>query len=411
MEQVQERRAEACRGEQSGEQPPDTAHARRNAKSPANPFGPVGRFRAAAQEASRGQPSAVYVPKRASGETRVARRGQENALAREPGYCLNAAGLGASTMQQSYLRPFAAAALVGLGMLPANAATIMATTSKEGKDVITLSGEIVEGDSDRLRELVKTANDAGRVVSGLRLNSPGGSLLEGAKLADLIRYGKMASVVANGAKCASACFVAFAAGSEKYVSHNAWVGVHGASVNGRQSGDGTVGMAKVVKELGVPASIIGKMVVTAPDDIVWLTPDELRAMGATMTGKPSQVASPERPAVQTPPLQQTTSSPQLTWSGLVDGAFALSARQNGGTPNVARTCQPELKVCNSAVFFTNKDGKSAMVRTSEDPSGKPIERVVCEFNAFKDVRTCVNWESGTESKEMKNAKGEWHRVE
>ncbi|NUJ78915.1 hypothetical protein HUN39_02490 [Methylocystis sp. FS] len=49
------------------------------------------------------------------------------------------------------------------------------------------------------------------------------------KLADTIRTAKIATVVQNGASCASACFVAFAAGAEKYVSYQASVGVHGAS--------------------------------------------------------------------------------------------------------------------------------------------------------------------------------------
>jgi hypothetical protein len=34
-------------------------------------------------------------------------------------------------------------------------------------------------------------------------------------------------------------------------------------------------MARIVKELGVPPSIIGKMVVTPPSDMVWLNPDDL----------------------------------------------------------------------------------------------------------------------------------------
>jgi|SRR6516164_5748972 len=96
----------------------------------------------------------------------------------------------------------------------------------------------------------------------MRFNSLGGSLIEAAKLASIIRYAKVATVVANGAKCASACFIAFAAGTEKFVSYTASVGVHGASDNvGRESGDATVSMARIVRDLGVPEGIIGKMVV------------------------------------------------------------------------------------------------------------------------------------------------------
>lgn len=116
-------------------------------------------------------------------------------------------------------------------------------------------------------------------------NSPDGSLAEGVEIADTIRYAKPATVVVDGATCASACFVAVAPGAENHVSCNAAVGMHGASVDGQETEDSrpaTVATAKVVKELGVPSSLIGQM--------VWLQPADLQSMGVTMTGKPEQAA-------------------------------------------------------------------------------------------------------------------------
>jgi hypothetical protein len=66
------------------------------------------------------------------------------------------------------------------------------------------------------------------------------------------------------------------------------------SVYGREtvsSNAATVSMAKVAKELGVPPAIIGRMVVTPPNEMVWLSPQELQSMGVTMVGKPAQTAS------------------------------------------------------------------------------------------------------------------------
>jgi hypothetical protein len=315
---------------------------------------------------------------------------------------------------------------VALGCSAVSAATLTSSVSKEGKVIISLAGEITEGDAETLRSLIKTANDSHRRVSAVRLNSPGGNLVEGVTIADIVRYARTSTVVPNGARCASACFIIFAAGSAKYASHSAWIGVHGASdKTGEEtvaSGAATVSMARVVKELGVPSAIIGKLVVTPPDEMVWLNPDELRSMGATMTGTPAQLP----PAQGTAPLQldptakaivpgeteRQTAEPKATptWNELVENAFQLSSKQNNGNPRINRSCQPELKVCNMALLFKSKDGTEMMLRTSEDMSGKIFSREICSFNKFLDVRSCLDWANGESHRDMKNSKGEWYQV-
>jgi hypothetical protein len=305
-----------------------------------------------------------------------------------------------------------------------NAASITSTISKDGKVIVSLIGEIADGDADTLKSIIKSANDSGHFVSAIRLDSPGGSILEGSNLASVVRFGKIATSIVNGAKCASACFIVFAAGSPKYANYNASVGVHGASdQDGRETveaGAATVSMARIVKDLGVPAPIIGKMVVTPPESIVWLTPDDLRSMGAIMTGKPSQVPTDQSVTPQSPmqldPSTRATIPPASTtkkapeWKELVSGAFALSARQNGGEARSGRACQPEIKICNTAVFFKRNDGVEVMLRITEDRNGKPISRDICEFNEFKDVRTCTDWDTGTSIREMKNKQGDWIEI-
>jgi hypothetical protein len=300
----------------------------------------------------------------------------------------------------------------------ASAATLTTTVSKENKTIVMLTGEIVESDAEKLKAIIQSANEAGRLVSGIRFNSLGGNLLEGVKLASIIRYGKISTVVANGAKCASACFLAFAAGAQKFASYTASVGVHGASDSvGRESGDATVSMARVVKELGVPEGIIGKMVVTRPDDIVWLSPDDLRSMGTSMTGKPVQIA-PDQSVASQPPMQLAPSTKAVVpqspapkkWTDVVDAAFAISREQNGGRPHTGRQCQPKLKVCTTAIFFKAKDGKEIMIKETEDMNGKLLSHEICRFNDFKDVRTCDNWDDGSTHRDMQDANGDWQKI-
>ena len=180
---------------------------------------------------------------------------------------------------------FAAAMLLSA---PASAAEIGSFVNKENKAVITLEGEIVPGDFDKIAQIIKYHNGKNRYVIAIRLNSYGGNLMEGIKIAAGVRGAKIATVVANGSHCASACFVVFAGGPERYASGHSSIGVHGASdKDGKETVDSaaaTVSMARVLSELGAPASIIGKMVITEPKDMVWLKLEDMQAMGVTVTG-------------------------------------------------------------------------------------------------------------------------------
>ena len=65
---------------------------------------------------------------------------------------------------------------------PAQAANWKSSVTKEGRLVVSISGEITEGDLDAFKAAVKAANDAGKLVTSIRLNSIGGNLLEGGKI-------------------------------------------------------------------------------------------------------------------------------------------------------------------------------------------------------------------------------------
>ena len=139
-----------------------------------------------------------------------------------------------------------------LTICAAPAAEVTAINSKDGKTRIDLVGDIVPGDANKLKVEIQKANDASRLVATIRLNSKGGNLIEGVEIADIVRKGRIATSVLSDAVCASACFIVYAAGSEKFASYQAQIGVHGASdENGRettQSNSATIGMARVVKE-------------------------------------------------------------------------------------------------------------------------------------------------------------------
>jgi hypothetical protein len=170
----------------------------------------------------------------------------------------------------------------------------------------------------------------------------------------------------------------------------------------------------------VPPAIIGRMVVTPPGDMVWLGPADLQAMGTTMIGKPSQVAlSGERPTSpqQTAPtgapqdlLPGTKASAPPTWNQFVDGAIALSARQNNGTAATARGCQPEYKVCWNIVIYKDSSGVETAAKVVRDMNEKIITREVCTFNSQKDIRRCFNWDTEAVHRDMQDLKGDWKKI-
>jgi hypothetical protein len=243
----------------------------------------------------------------------------------------------------------------------------------------------------------------------------------------------MSTNVGKNASCASACFLIFAAGNTKFASYEARIGVHGASDEyGNetvQSGAATISMARIAKELGVPSGIIGRMVVTPPDEIIWLMPEDLQSMGTTMVGKPNQTQSAiVAPPSQVPPNQlqvppdtssklnytgqsaATVSKPPPTWGSILDRAIALSKDQNGGVAAFNRVCQPELKVCVNGLSFVTKDGTKTILKVTEDMNGKMLRREICSFNSFGDIRSCTDWDNGEAHRDMKNKNGEWEKV-
>ena len=186
-------------------------------------------------------------------------------------------------------RGLVAFACVAAACYSASAADVTTTLSRENRTIVLLNGELAQGDASRLRDIIKGSSSSGKPVSGIRLNSSGGSLLEGARMAALIHNAKVATVVPSGATCASACFIAFAAGNQKFVSATATVGVPGAADKLGQDAAGEVPpIVRVVKDLGLLDAIVEKMLATREDEVSWLTQDDLRAMGATTTGRPAQ---------------------------------------------------------------------------------------------------------------------------
>lgn len=187
------------------------------------------------------------------------------------------------------MRAIGAAALIGMlqTVLAGHAAMAMQFAPVQiAPDRLVLGGRgpIVPGDADRL-ERALAALPRGQRLMGLALDSPGGSVLEGEKLATLIRANGLAVIIPSNSQCASACFLLFAAAPRRLAATDALIGVHSANERGTETETSmavTTAMARDAAQMGVPEAIIGKMVTTTPGRVAWLTPADLSSMGVVI---------------------------------------------------------------------------------------------------------------------------------
>lgn len=163
-----------------------------------------------------------------------------------------------------------------------NSAELLPKGAKEGGIVISLRGEIKTGDDAQLEASLEKAKNLGLRVNSIELDSPGGLVFTSTSMAKLVRSNKLNTVVADGATCASACFMIFAAGSVRFAGTKARIGVHSAVNPGVGENDGakstTIDMARFLSELGVPSLILGRLVTSRPQEMAWLTPEDLLLM-------------------------------------------------------------------------------------------------------------------------------------
>lgn len=305
---------------------------------------------------------------------------------------------------------------------PVFPAAIKSVPGKSGRVIIQVSGMIVAGDANLFISAVTQASAAGKSIESVQLNSAGGKLGEAARLAAAIKFARLTTAVASGAVCASACFLAFAAGEQKFASPGALIGVHKASDQGgvetKASGVATALMARLAKELGVPSPIVARMLATPPTQIAWLDARELHSMGVKTWGPnvqvtqaaalPEKTAAPQQPAAaspDSPPAKPTTNRP--AWNEFIEKAIALSAQQNQGNAILKRLCRPELKECIMAVAYQLPDGRQVLAKATQDANGNVTRREVCENNAANNVRDCVDWDTGANYRDVKDTKGEW----
>jgi len=138
----------------------------------------------------------------------------------------------------------------------------------DGRELV-LSGAMTPGVTDAVKQML----DANPAIYLIRLNSPGGKIVEGYKLALLIKDRHLATYTSTD--CASACTIAYIAGAPRYLAGNARLGFHSTSINGQSSVNGNDEMRHLYEEAGIPDAFADRAIHTSPESIWFPTTSEL----------------------------------------------------------------------------------------------------------------------------------------
>lgn len=153
---------------------------------------------------------------------------------------------------------------------------------QDGTPILRLTGEIAPGDGQRFADWIETATTQPATVM---LNSPGGSVTDALDIGRQVRALGLDSELAAGDLCLSACPYVLIGGVHRRVDAAAAVGLHqhyfGEStvlpafmaVENIQRGQGEV--MEYLDEMGVDPMMMRHALITPPDEIYILLPEEL----------------------------------------------------------------------------------------------------------------------------------------
>ncbi|WP_375262901.1 hypothetical protein [Palleronia sp.] len=158
-------------------------------------------------------------------------------------------------------------------------------TELDGRNVLRLLGMIAPGDGDRVGALLAERFKAEDAPEALLVHSPGGSVTDALALGRKIRDLRVATEIAPGDVCLSACPYLFAGGIERTVQPDGSLGVHQhyfgenvvqpafLAVEDIQRGQGLV-MGHLA-EMGLDPLLVQHALMTPPEAIYIFVTEEL----------------------------------------------------------------------------------------------------------------------------------------
>lgn len=164
----------------------------------------------------------------------------------------------------------------------ANAMDFLPHRTEGGVHAVFATGEIVEGDTDKLERLLDQGAIESRIIL---LDSPGGDLLEAMSMGRTLRYFGFTTFLHQQAECLSACAYAFLGGEYRVALPGAAIGVHQFS-GGRddmkdQSYTQTISGVVIgyLNDMGINPKVAEKAMMTPPDGMHVFSDEEVATFG------------------------------------------------------------------------------------------------------------------------------------
>jgi hypothetical protein len=155
-------------------------------------------------------------------------------------------------------------------------AQIPASNDKPGLPAIGIYGSIEAADVDRFKELASTLNNA--VVF---LRSGGGKMAPAIQIGEIIKAKGYTTIVRE--VCASACALIWLAGSHRFMTATARIGLHQAyTVAGQADGLGNAILGSYLTRLGLSYSAVAYATQASPGEVKWLTVDDAKRVGIAL---------------------------------------------------------------------------------------------------------------------------------
>ena len=174
------------------------------------------------------------------------------------------------------IHPLAAYLFASVGSAAWGATILVKPAPYNGPALVTVDGDLQASDGDQFQS--KTSFLSKAIVS---FRSDGGSVLAGIQIGESIRLKGFTTVVAGGARCASACAIAWLGGTPRLMSAEARVGFHAAynSETGQETGFGNALVGAYLNKIGLPYSAVFYITRAAPNSMTWLNIADAKKQG------------------------------------------------------------------------------------------------------------------------------------